>query len=335
MSSEIHISCGDSALGNLLTVVPVPISDWLTGWDRLSFGPLPPIRSLPDWLRMRVDYWSEIFRDDRSRRFEFTQGWHLQVSGPSLSAADSIMFWMGSGLDDQLMLAWFVQFSRIANIDLTKVRVIQFRKSPNTGRRVASLDTLHPEELANHPTPKELSKPDIKLLDAIWNAVTSPEPDTLVAFLQKEKTYTTRLFHRNLRRMIWRYPSASSGVGVWEFKLLQKCVAHGPNVLEVIGQTIREAFSSTGQDELSDVWLFPRLLRVGNESLPYPLITIEGDHKTYRGTKVYLTDIGRQVLAGKANFVELNGIDDWVGGVHLESSKGRVWYRKGNGLVRG
>jgi hypothetical protein len=30
-----------------------------------------------------------------------------------------------------------------------------------------------------------------------------------------------------------------------------------------------------------------------------------------------MTDIGRRVLAGKADYITLNGIDRWIGGVHL------------------
>ena len=46
-----------------------------------------------------------------------------------------------------------------------------------------------------------------------------------------------------------------------------------------------------------------------------------------------LTDAGESVLAGHANAVELNGIDDWVLGVHLDSENGSVWYRKDGALV--
>jgi hypothetical protein len=47
-----------------------------------------------------------------------------------------------------------------------------------------------------------------------------------------------------------------------------------------------------------------------------------------------VTDAGARALAGKANFVDLNGIDDWIGGVHLESSKGSVWFRRGDIVVK-
>ena len=49
--------------------------------------------------------------------------------------------------------------------------------------------------------------------------------------------------------------------------------------------------------------------------------------------RLFQTDAGESVLAGHANAVELNGIDDWVLGVHLDSENGSVWYRKDGALV--
>ena len=49
---------------------------------------------------------------------------------------------------------------------------------------------------------------------------------------------------------------------------------------------------------------------------------------------VSLTDAGREVLAGRASALALNGLDDWVCGVHLQSSVGPVWFRRGGTLLR-
>jgi hypothetical protein len=49
--------------------------------------------------------------------------------------------------------------------------------------------------------------------------------------------------------------------------------------------------------------------------------------------EVRLTPLGEAVLAGGQNLVELNGIDDWVAGIHLDSAAGRVWYRSGDPLA--
>jgi len=39
------------------------------------------------------------------------------------------------------------------------------------------------------------------------------------------------------------------------------------------------------------------------------------------------------MLNGEANAVHLNGVDDWIAGVHLESRAGRVWFSRDGTLI--
>ena len=49
-----------------------------------------------------------------------------------------------------------------------------------------------------------------------------------------------------------------------------------------------------------------------------PLLDLaRADRPVDRHTGLRLTDAGAQVLAGVADHVTLNGIDRWIGGVHL------------------
>jgi hypothetical protein len=38
-----------------------------------------------------------------------------------------------------------------------------------------------------------------------------------------------------------------------------------------------------------------------------------------------LTETGRRLLAGEVDWVEINGLDRWVGGIHLKSVGGSVY----------
>ena len=49
-----------------------------------------------------------------------------------------------------------------------------------------------------------------------------------------------------------------------------------------------------------------------------PLLQFESTaHPVGAQSRLRLTDVGRQVLDGEADHVALNGIDRWIGGVHL------------------
>jgi hypothetical protein len=58
------------------------------------------------------------------------------------------------------------------------------------------------------------------------------------------------------------------------------------------------------------------------------LLSLIGSCDELQNARVHLTEAGRNVLDSRANFVEMNGIDDWVGGIHLDSSAGRVWFQQ-------
>ena len=51
---------------------------------------------------------------------------------------------------------------------------------------------------------------------------------------------------------------------------------------------------------------------------PHPLLRLDPPGRPVeRTTGVRLTDTGARVLAGQADQIALNGIDRWIGGVHL------------------
>jgi hypothetical protein len=67
---------------------------------------------------------------------------------------------------------------------------------------------------------------------------------------------------------------------------------------------------------LGDTWSFAMMDRMAHA--PVPLLNAEpADRPVDRETSLRLTDTGVRVLAGTADHVTLNGIDRWVGGVHL------------------
>ena len=86
-------------------------------------------------------------------------------------------------------------------------------------------------------------------------------------------------------------------------------------------------------DLVGDAYLFWRLRGLGASGLAHPLVALSGDPYDMRECEVAITEAGESVLACRANAIELNGIDDWVLGVHLDSRQGSVWYRKGNTLI--
>ena len=87
-------------------------------------------------------------------------------------------------------------------------------------------------------------------------------------------------------------------------------------------------------DLVGDWYLFGRLLRLGSERNPQPLLTLSGDQTSIRSTEAVLTPFGEEVLKGTASNYPANPIDDWAAGVRLSSEQGALWFNDGGKLVR-
>src|SRR5262245_18225755 len=107
----------------------------------------------------------------------------------------------------------------------------------------------------------------------------------------------------------------------------------GPKATRAIGYTMGHDMDFP--EWMADSYLIQRIHRLGNSALPRQLVTLSGDTKQMRGKEVRWTRDGEAILAGTGNAVEWNGIDDWVGGVHLDSRNGRVWFHRDETLVPG
>jgi hypothetical protein len=111
-------------------------------------------------------------------------------------------------------------------------------------------------------------------------------------------------------------------------------VSYG-GVTKCVSSRPMKAFFFEANECVGDNWLFSRLWRLADPALSHPAVVLTGEQTTIRGTEARLTRDGEQFLKAALNFVELNGIDDWVGGVHLDSRVGEVWFHQDKMLLRG
>jgi hypothetical protein len=293
--------------------------DLLANEDVLSYGPLLPFQSLEQWAGIREAYWHSLLPSG----YETPLYRDLSANAEALREAESIVLWLGLGAAEQLLLAWTVQLLKRIGSD-AEVDVVQFTRVGERNASVWGMGLLNPERIRNHPPAERLTPQSIVELERIWEAVTSSDPTALLSALSEEITHVPHI-RASLRPLLHRYPDHKTGLGRWESELLRCAQESGPKVIRVIAHALGDNFDA---DMVGDGFLFSRLLRLGGAELAHPLVTISGDSTTMRGCEVVLTDAGQSVLAGHANAVELNGIDDWILGVHLDSRRGPVWYHK-------
>jgi len=328
MSRRIHILQGFSAAGCFAQAIHPKPGDVLVNDDVLSCGPLPLFQSVEQWTNQRGTYWDTVLPGEFPRPSAFNSDFLATVLG--LQDADSIVVWLGIGVVEQLLLAWVMYLLRFSGSQ-AQVSVVQFTRVGKRDMDVWGLGLLNPEQIQEHPPIEPLSADARTELDHCWAAVSSADPARLLSVLSKVPTSLPH-FRSSLQQIIRRYPDHQTGLGRWDFELLKYAKEKGPKVTRVIGETMGWNFDA---DLVGDAYLFWRLRRLGDSGLAHPLAALSGDPYNMRDCEVAITEAGEWVLAGRANAIELNGIDDWVLGVHLDSRQGAVWSRKEGTLVSG
>lgn len=326
MTRAINILHGDSAAGIFQQAMRPAPGELLVAQDLLSCGPLPPFKSIEQWTRVRTAYWDVVAPEIPTTAFNRD----LFANTQAIREAESVVVWLGVGAADQLVLPWLIQFLELIG-SRAKVSTVQFTQIGDPAWDVWSLGLLNVERMKQHPSAVELTTNDIAEYKRGWAAVTSPQPVGLLSLLAEDSD-ELRFFRNSLRCFVDRYPNHRSGLTRWDRELLRYTKERGPLAARIIGFTMGDNFDA---DLVGDLYLFARLRAMGSSQLAHPLVELSGNIEEMRGCNVSLAKVGQDVLDGRANARELNGIDDWVLGVHLNSKAGKVWYQKEGLLIAG
>jgi len=119
----------------------------------------------------------------------------------------------------------------------------------------------------------------------------------------------------SLRRHLEQFPSADNGLSRTERQALtvlrDRGSLSGPGLFVAVRDLEEQVF-------MGDASLY-RIVADLSEAR-HPLVQIS-DTLQHRLGNVTITETGRKVLEGRADHIDLNGIDRWLGGVHLVGEK--------------
>lgn len=328
----MNIIHGYSATGTFKQAFHIPSDEVLVFTDILSCGPLKSFTDIEPWKHFRQEFWSGVddvftIKDDDSELDELQRDFYENYK--ELANTNKIKLWIGTGLSGQLLLAFLINCLDHSGFDLAALEIFQFEKIQKTNLVVQSLGLLNPEEIKNHPKPYTLTKEDIATAKTAWQAVTSSSPEAYLQFINS-KSKDMPLLRKAMKPLFYRYPKSSNGLSYWDEQLLKHTAEHGPNAARIIGYTLGHGMD--GLDYVGDFYLFNRLKNMGSSQLSTPLIEANSLDLPMRETHINILPAGLNALQDKVNVIELNGIDDWVGGVHQDSSTGSVWLRNNEAL---
>jgi hypothetical protein len=317
----LHLHNGDCA-ANIARQSSLP-GEHFAWRESLITGPTPAGLSREDWRKLRTQHLFETYGVDlqECERGLLTQEEKLKT----FSDHEEVILWFEHDLFCQLqllyLLDWFVP-QALGTTKLSLICINQFPGKPN----FHGLGELSSDEFASlFPARAEVTARQLKLAEAVWRAYCSPTPRDIEKVLQTD-TSGLPFLDAALRAHLQRFPDSNNGLGRIENRALQ-LVADGANKFSDLFLRFSDAEPVYGLGD-AQFWLALRQMIDAGE----PLLEIEDVSNdiqtltpdTVQKAKFHLTPAGKSVLRSEADFVTLNGIDLWLGGVHLSGTT-NIW----------
>lgn len=331
----MNILNGDSAAGLFRQAFDMPSEKMMVFRDVLSCGPIKSFKDADSWIQYREEYWYEVLADNDIEPYSFCGSQRdLFACYDELTDVNEIRLWIGSSLSDQLLLAFLVSMLVQNDIDPSKLSIYQFHKLDGLNYEIHGIGLLHPDNIKRYSEPIKLSKGMINICLDAWNSILETSPESLLAFLSRD-TPDLPLLIRSMSHLLYRYPSITNGLTYWDEALLSYVTSSKRKAARVIGGAMchDKNYKDEWADRVGDLSLFSWLKDLARPTLTQPLIEMSSMDFGMRETEVCISRFGADVKEGRGNKVKVNGIDEWVGGVHLDSSLGGTWFRKRESLI--
>jgi hypothetical protein len=310
MPGALHVSNGDA------TDVPgTGLARRVIYWrDILHEGPVPAVP--PDELRrIRAGYLAGHDRagHDRAGRAEVMR--QLTERDQVLEAGrdGEYVLWFEADLYDQLQITEIL--ARLAGLGVPagRITLICIGEHPGIARfgGLGELTAGQLRELPHTSACARLTPAALELATRAWAAFRAPVPQDL-AVIAATRLGELRFLGEAFDRLSREYPATRDGLSLTERRVLAAVADGAPDA----GTAFVRAQARETRPYLGDTTCFARMGQMS--AGPHPLLRLDPPGRpVQRATGVRLTSTGARVLAGQADQVTLNGIDRWIGGVHL------------------
>jgi hypothetical protein len=301
----IHFTNG-SIVANALVAGGVP-GRVVACADPLHDGPCLPGLSRADWRETRARFLSathgvafgQVLRDFEARDDAIDE----------TARGEDVVLWFEHDVFDQLNLLWLLDSLANAGTPARRVRLVVIGEHADVApfHGLGQLSSAQLLEL--FPAREVLTIVALDQARAAWAEVCAPDPRALARRAEAPSAHWPWL-PGALGRLVEELPS---------FDGLSRTERQGLEAIAAGAETLGEAFAACAAREervfLGDWSFYTTMRRLHDAATPLitPQPTLDGSRH------VALTDFGRRVLSGEDDHATLNGLDRWVGGVHLKS----------------
>jgi RNA polymerase sigma factor (sigma-70 family) len=303
----LHVLNGDATREKMEgSDIPGTYTVWA---DVLHEGPVPQGLSDEEFRRVRLRFhgFDGVGPEEESEHY---RRWDETLA--SFPDYDEVVLWFEHDLFDQLILIRHLDWFARRDLGRTTLSLICIGEFPGI-EGFAGLGQLSPDQLASLlGTRQRVTVRQTELGRAAWRAFTSSDPTSIERVLERD-TSALPFLAGALVRFLEEYPAVRTGLPRTERQILET-LSRGVTKPVDIFLALQKMEERIYMGD-STFWIRVAGLARGER----PLVRLSGPPMRQRlpDGDVHLTDDGRRVLAGEADWIALDGIDRWLGGVHL------------------
>jgi hypothetical protein len=308
MPEALHLSNGDA------TDVPgTGLARHVVYWrDILHEGPVPEV-AMAELRQIRADFLAD---GDNVERAEVMRRFTERDLALDANRDGEYVLWFEADLYDQLQIAEIL--ARLAGLGVPAARITLICIGEHAGIAhfggLGELTAGQLRELPHTAACARLTPAALKLATRAWAAFRAPTPEGLAA-IAAARLGELRFMGEAFDRLSREYPATRDGLSLTERRVLAAVADGAPDAGTAFGQ----AQARETRPYLGDSSCFRRIDQMA--AGPRPLLRLDPPARpAHRTTGVHLTDAGARVLAGEADQIALNGVDRWIGGVHLQGN---------------
>lgn len=322
-SAMLHITDGESVAGTLRqSTIPGVVS---TYGDLMYEGPARAGLHDQAWFEMRAQFMANAGYAALENARNYLKACENALT--AFSQHDEVVLWLDNKLSNQLILIkvldWFSRRS-LGKVKLSLICIGQY-----TGLdHFLGLGALNADQLASlADTRLSVDEAQYRTAQAAWAAFTSPDPTEIERFIATG-TSALPFVAAALRRHLEQFPSVDNGLSRTERQALLAIHEHGVLSGRQLFVAVQRQEERVFMGDLS----FYRVMTDLSEAR-HSLIQMSDPSEHSLGS-VTITEAGRSVIEGRADHIDLNGIDRWIGGVHLKGEKAAWrWDRSSQRIV--
>jgi len=323
--AALHVTNGDIVVDLLRRA---GLADAALAWvDVLHEGPVPAGLDDAGLRRVRAEFLAGADGVDAPAALA-----RLEARDRALAANrdGEYLLWFEADLYDQLQIAQILAALGDLGVAPGRVTLVCIGEYPGIAH-FGGLGELAPEQLGGLLGAATRLTPDaLDLGAAAWAALRADHPGGLGA-IAASRSPELRFLGEAFDRLSREYPSTRDGMSLTERRLLAATA-------EDDGAAAGAVFGRVGEREarpfLGDLFFFRTAARLA--TAPVPLVELDPPGgEVVAATRLRPTAAGRRVLRGQADHVALNGIDRWIGGVHLHGPAARWRWDEGTESIVG